>query len=81
MLMFPGELKRILYFVSDIRIQVEIFNTRWNAAVGCRLFSRRFYGLEALLMTGLLLVLPFIILIIITGVLSLWSRSDMPHAA
>jgi len=68
----PAELRRLIYFVSALLVQVGIFSTRWNVVIGGQLFSKSFsgltvykmtfLGLEGLLMSITLLVLPFLIL-------------------
>jgi len=68
----PAELRRLIYFVSALLVQVGIFSTRWNVVVGGQLFSKSFsgltvykmtyLGLEGLLVSIALLLLPFFIL-------------------
>ncbi|TFH00975.1 MAG: polysulfide reductase [Calditrichales bacterium] len=68
----PAELRKLVYFVAALLVQVGIFATRWNVVIGGQLFSKSFrgltvykmtfFGLEGLLVSILLLVLPFIIL-------------------
>jgi Ni/Fe-hydrogenase subunit HybB-like protein len=81
----PDEMRRMLYFVAAILIQVGIFSTRWNVVIGGQLFSKslrgltvyklELFGLEGVLMTGALLLLPFIILYIMSKILPPWSDS------
>jgi Ni/Fe-hydrogenase subunit HybB-like protein len=81
----PDELKRLVYFLSALLVQVGIFTTRWNVVVGGQLFSKSFrgltaykmtfLGLEGLLMSIGLLVLPFIILYILFKVLPPWPEA------
>ena len=69
------ELRKLLYFVSAILIQVGIFSTRWNVVIGGQMFSKSFLGLttykmellgiEGLLTAIGLLILPFIVLAIL----------------
>jgi Ni/Fe-hydrogenase subunit HybB-like protein len=69
---FPAELRRLLYFVSALLVQVGIFSTRWNVVIGGQLFSKSLRGLteykmtvlgvEGLLMSIAILLLPFLIL-------------------
>ncbi len=85
----PAELKRLLYFLSALLVQVGIFFTRWNVVIGGQLFSKSFRGLTAYKMTflgieGLLmsigmLVLPFLILYVLFKLLPPWK--DAPPAA
>lgn len=85
---FPGELRRLLYFVSALLVQVGIFTTRWNVVIGGQLFSKSFRGLTAYKMTlggmeGLLvslgfLILPFLILYILVKILPPWEKVKIP---
>jgi formate-dependent nitrite reductase membrane component NrfD len=80
---FDEELRKLLYFVSVILIQLGIFATRWNVVVGGQMFSKSFRGLtaykmdltgiEGLLMALVLLVLPLIVLAILTKILPPWD--------
>lgn len=80
----PDEMRRMLYFVAAILIQVGIFSTRWNVVIGGQLFSKslrgltvyklELFGLEGVLMTGALLLLPFIILYIMSKILPPWGN-------
>ncbi len=82
----PDEMKRMLFFVAAILVQVGIFSTRWNVVVGGQLFSKslrgltvyktELFGLEGLFMVMLLLALPFVILYVITRFLPPWSKSE-----
>jgi predicted membrane protein len=82
----PDEMKRMLYFIAAILVQVGIFSTRWNVVVGGQLFSKslrgltvyklEFFGLEGLLTSILLLVLPFVILFILSKFLPPWSDTE-----
>ncbi len=85
---FPGELRRLIYFVSAILVQVGIFATRWNVVIGGQLFSKSFRGLttykigiggaEGLLVSLAFLVLPFIILYALIKILPPWEE-DATH--
>jgi Ni/Fe-hydrogenase subunit HybB-like protein len=76
---FNDEMRKLLYFIAVILIQLGIFSTRWNVVIGGQLFSKSFrglmaykmevMGLEGLLTALVLLVLPFIILAILIRVL------------
>lgn len=81
----PDEMKRLIYCVAAVLVQVGIFSTRWNVVVGGQLFSKSlrgftFYklelgGLEGLF-TGLgLLILPFVVLYILVKLLPPWDES------
>jgi Ni/Fe-hydrogenase subunit HybB-like protein len=84
---FDSELRKLLYFVSAILIQLGIFATRWNVVVGGQMFSKSFRGLttykmeltglEGLLVTLLLLVLPFIVLTILIKIFPPWEPTPI----
>ena len=73
------DLRKLLYFTSAILIQMGIFATRWNVVIGGQLFSKSFRGLmtykmeitgiEGLLTSLVLLILPFIILGVLLRIL------------
>ncbi len=81
---FEEELRKLLYFVSVILIQLGIFATRWNVVIGGQMFSKSFRGLtafkmdiggmEGFLMTLVLLALPFIVLTILIKVMPPWDK-------
>jgi Ni/Fe-hydrogenase subunit HybB-like protein len=80
------ELRKLLYFVSAILIQVGIFSTRWNVVIGGQMFSKSFRGLTAYKMElggieGLFvavgfLILPFIVLWVLTKLLPPWGAPE-----
>lgn len=82
----PDEMRRIVYFVAAILVQVGIFSIRWNVVIGGQLFSKSlrgltvykldFLGLEGLLMTIVLLLMPLAILYILTKVLPPWIDGE-----
>ncbi len=86
----PAELRKSIYFVSAILVQVGIFTTRWNVVVGGQLFSKSFrgltvykmtfFGLEGLLTSIGLLLLPILILYFLFKILPPWdeSRTTLP---
>jgi len=84
---FDAELRKLLYFVSAILIQLGIFATRWNVVVGGQMFSKSFRGLtaykmeltgfEGIFMALLLLVLPFIVLAILVKILPPWEPAPV----
>ncbi len=41
----PAELKRVIYFIAALLVQVGIFSTRWNVVIGGQLFSKSLRGL------------------------------------
>ena len=83
------ELRKLLYFVSVILIQIGIFSTRWNVVIGGQMFSKSFRGLTAYKMEILgiegflsalcLLVLPFVILAVLLKILPPWEKSKAPE--
>jgi Ni/Fe-hydrogenase subunit HybB-like protein len=83
---FNDELRKLLYFVSVILIQLGIFSVRWNVVIGGQLFSKSFRGLttykmeiigmEGLLMAVALLILPFIILGVLLKLFPAWKPAE-----
>ena len=90
LLNFNEELRKLLYFVSVILIQVGIFTTRWNVVIGGQMFSKSFRGLttykmeligfEGLLLAIGLMILPIIILAILMKLLPPWGTSETPDS-
>lgn len=88
---FNQELRKLLYFVSAILIQIGIFATRWNVVVGGQMFSKSFrgllthkfeiFGLEGLFVTIFLLILPFFILTVLLKVLPPWGKTNETNAS
>ena len=86
-----AEMRRILYFIAAILVQVGIFSTRWNVVIGGQLFSKSLRGLtvyklellgpEGLLVAAVLLVLPFIILYVLTKLLPPWMPGEEESAS
>lgn len=82
----PDELKKLLYFLSAILVQVGIFATRWNVVIGGQLFSKSFRGLtvykmtvlgiEGLLVSIAILLLPLVILYFLFNILPPWKESS-----
>jgi Ni/Fe-hydrogenase subunit HybB-like protein len=82
----PDEMRRIIYFISALLVQVGIFSTRWNVVIGGQLFSKslrgltvykiELFGFEGLLMSCFLLLLPFILLYIMAKVLPPWTDPE-----
>ncbi len=87
----PEELRRMIYLLAAILIQAGIFSTRWNVVIGGQLFSKSLRGLtiykmevlgiEGLLVSIVLLVLPFIVLGIIVKILPPWEEEVHTPAA
>ena len=83
----PDEMRRMIYFIAAILVQIGIFSTRWNVVIGGQLFSKslrgltvykiQLFGLEGLLMTGFLLILPLIILYLLCKLLPPWPDSEI----
>jgi hypothetical protein len=81
----PDELKKLIYFLSAILVQVGIFSTRWNVVVGGQLFSKSFrgltvykmtfFGLEGLFVSIAILVLPLFILYVLIRILPPWQEA------
>jgi Ni/Fe-hydrogenase subunit HybB-like protein len=82
----PDEMRRIIYFISALLVQVGIFSTRWNVVIGGQLFSKslrgltvykiELFGFEGLLMSCFLLLLPFVLLYIMAKVLPPWTEPE-----
>lgn len=85
LLQIPDDLKKMIYFVAALLVQVGIFSTRWNVVVGGQLFSKSFsgltaykttfLGLEGLLMSMALLVMPLFILYVLFVLLPPWEEA------
>jgi predicted membrane protein len=85
----PDEMRRIIYVIAAILVQVGIFATRWNVVIGGQLFSKslrgltvyklEFFGLEGLLVSLVLLAMPFVILWVLAKILSPWGKKDRDH--
>jgi len=85
-----AELRRLLYFLSAILIQLGIFSTRWNVVIGGQMFSKsfrglttyklEFTGLEGLITTLVVLVLPLIVLVVLMKILPPWDDQRVQPA-
>lgn len=81
------ELRKLLYFVCGVLIQMGIFSTRWNVVIGGQLFSKSFRGLttykmeltgiEGLLVSLALLIIPFVVLAILIKLLPPWKKEEL----
>ncbi|MCX5823799.1 MAG: polysulfide reductase NrfD [Deltaproteobacteria bacterium] len=81
------EVRKLLYFVCGLLIQLGIFSTRWNVVIGGQLFSKSFRGLttykmelmgmEGFLVALALLILPFVILSILIKLLPPWKKEEL----
>lgn len=82
----PDEMRRMIYFLVGILIQIGIFSMRWNVVVGGQMFSKslrgltvykvHLFGLEGLFYTMGLLLLPFVILFVLVKLLPPWIDQD-----
>jgi Ni/Fe-hydrogenase subunit HybB-like protein len=80
------ELRKLLYFISAILIQLGIFSTRWNVVMGGQMFSKSFRGLttyklelmgiEGLLSAVGLLIFPLVILAVLLRTLPPWQTLE-----
>ncbi len=78
----PDEMRRMIYFLVAILIQVGIFSMRWNVVVGGQMFSKslrgltvykvHLFGMEGLFFTMALLLLPVVILYVLMKLLPPW---------
>ena len=77
------ELRRLVYLLAAVLVEIGIFSIRWNVVVGGQLFSKSLRGLtvykmellgvEGLAMTIGLLALPLLILWVLVKVLPPWA--------
>jgi Ni/Fe-hydrogenase subunit HybB-like protein len=84
------ELRRLVYIVCAVLVQIGIFSIRWNVVIGGQLFSKslrglttyklEFFGIEGFLMASALIVLPFIILYVLVKLLPPWTDSKTTAA-
>ena len=82
----PAELRRNVYLLAVVLIQMGIFSTRWNVVIGGQLFSKslrgltvykmQLLGLEGMLMAGVFLVLPILILWVLIKIVPPWEESE-----
>ena len=85
------EVRKLLYFVCGLLIQLGIFSTRWNVVIGGQLFSKSFRGLttykmeltgiEGFLVALALLIIPFVILAVLIKLLPPWKKEELADAA
>jgi Ni/Fe-hydrogenase subunit HybB-like protein len=83
----PEEVRKLLYFVCGLLIQLGIFSTRWNVVIGGQLFSKSFrglttykmdlMGLEGFIVALALLIAPFVILSILIKLLPPWKKENL----
>jgi hypothetical protein len=77
------ELRRLIYLVAAVLVEIGIFSIRWNVVVGGQLFSKSLRGLtvykvevlgaEGVAITFALLALPLAILWVLVKVLPPWA--------
>lgn len=82
------ELRRLIYLLAAVLVEVGIFSIRWNVVMGGQLFSKslrgltvykvELFGAEGLAIAAALLALPFAILWVLVKILPPWS--DAPSA-
>ena len=83
---FQDELRKLLYFVTVILIQLGIFSTRWNVVIGGQMFSKSFRGLttykmelmgiEGLITALVVLILPFVFLALLLKIFPPWGIKE-----
>lgn len=76
------EMRRLLYFICAVLVQIGIFSTRWNVVIGGQLFSKslrgltiyklELFGIEGLLVASAMLIMPFVILYVLSRVMPVW---------
>jgi predicted membrane protein len=81
------DLRKLLYFVCALLIQLGIFSTRWNVVIGGQLFSKSFRGLttykmelmgiEGFLVALVLLIIPFVVLAVLIKLLPPWKKEEL----
>ncbi|MDP2268633.1 MAG: NrfD/PsrC family molybdoenzyme membrane anchor subunit [Deltaproteobacteria bacterium] len=81
------ELRRLLYFVTAVLIQLGIFSVRWNVVIWGQLFSKSFRGLttykmemmgiEGFLVALALLIIPFVVLSMLIKLLPPWKKEEL----
>ena len=86
----PNEMRRIMYLIAGILVQIGIFSTRWNVVIGGQLFSKSLRGLtvyklqlmgfEGVLTTIGLLIMPLIILYVLVKLMPPWKDHETPIA-
>jgi predicted membrane protein len=87
----PTSMRKVIYVVSGVLVQVAVFSMRWNVVIGGQLFSKSFLGYttykmslitrEGLLMVIFLTLLPLGILWVLMKVLPPWQGKAIEKAA
>ena len=83
----PDELRRLVYVIVVVLVQIGIFSTRWNVVIGGQLFSKSLRGLttykvellgiEGILMAATILLLPLVVLYLLIKVLPPWQEAEV----
>ncbi len=86
----PASIRKIIYVVSGLLVQVAVLSMRWNVVIGGQLFSKSFLGYttykmslitrEGLLMAIFLTLLPLGILWVLLKVLPPWQDETVEKA-
>jgi Ni/Fe-hydrogenase subunit HybB-like protein len=84
----PAAMRRRIFVVAAMLVQVGIFCTRWNIVIGGQLFSKslrgltvyklQMYGLEGLWVSIGLVLLPLAILLVLIRLLPPWTDAGPP---
>jgi Ni/Fe-hydrogenase subunit HybB-like protein len=84
----PATVRRRIFVVAALLVEVGIFCTRWNIVIGGQLFSKslrgltvfklQLYGLEGLWVAIALVLLPLAILLVLIRVLPPWTDAAAP---
>ncbi|MGB5105329.1 MAG: NrfD/PsrC family molybdoenzyme membrane anchor subunit [Candidatus Zixiibacteriota bacterium] len=79
------EMRRLLYFICAVLVQIGIFSTRWNVVIGGQLFSKslrgltiyklELFGIEGLLVASTMMIMPFVILYVLSRVMPFWMSA------
>ena len=83
---FSERTRRAIYFIAGVLIQIGIFSIRWNVVIGGQLFSKslrgltvyklHLFGLEGVIMSTFLMILPLIILYVLVKILPPWAEAE-----
>ncbi len=86
----PASIRKVIYVVSGLLVQVAVLSMRWNVVIGGQLFSKSFLGYttykmdlitrEGLLMAIFLTLLPLGILWVLLKVLPPWQDEAIEKA-
>ena len=80
-------MRRLVYVIVVVLVQIGIFSTRWNVVIGGQLFSKSLRGLttykvellgiEGILMAAAILLLPLVVLYLLIKVLPPWQEAEV----